>query len=335
MKKKNHKRIKILCLKNFIYIVFVAIVSLVTVTIVSNIRNDNVKRKAEASIVYSSEQKPASMYDDKGNAIITTTYNGMEIPTVDEIDGGMFEDEDTGVSDSNYSYEDMGSVETFPTSTPESFRDATLGLCIYASNKYGAQCVSLSRSFWWSYANRDVSTCGTGMAKGMMNCADENAGDDFLVFWGNQGIKDGDWIVSDGGQYGHICMALGETNDGYVACLGENQGGRTCDKGGSATNIINFNIKNVIGYYRPKAYIKPEPTPIPVSNCVTWQVKEGDTMGGIMLSCEGVIKYGEVMNEYAKTWYSLIMNPGFSVYDGWSSKNGVGLYVDDTIEHRI
>ena len=37
----------------------------------------------------------------------------------------------------------------------------------------------------------------------------------------------------------------------------------------------------MIGYYRPKAYIKPEPLPEPVSNDEIYIVKKGDTLGGI------------------------------------------------------
>ena len=190
-----------------------------------------------------------------------------EIPTVEEVDGGLFEDVNTGFSVLEGEYDDLGAtVETFPTSTPEAFRNATLGHCIYASNRWGAQCVSIARSFWFSYANRDVSTCGTGMAKGMMNCADQNAGDDFVIYWKDdyRKIQAGDWLVFDGGQYGHVGMALGPVSNGYVALLGENQGGRACEGGGAATNIINISIKNLIGFYRPKAYIKPEPKPEPI-----------------------------------------------------------------------
>ena len=53
------------------------------------------------------------------------------------------------------------------------------------------------------------------------------------------------------------------------------------------------------------------------------------------MECENTIKYGEAMNEYAKTWFSLIYNKGKSVYDGWTSPSGVGLYENDDIEHRI
>lgn len=241
-----------------------------------------------ATIEYSEEQKPAMVEDDRGEIV-----EEESIPTVEEIDGGRFEDIDTGVSALDGEYEDLGaSIETFDTSTPEAFKNATLGKCVYANNRFGAQCVSLSRSYWWSYANRDVSTCGTGMAKGMMNCAEQNAGKDFLIYWKNDAgkIQAGDWLVFDGGQYGHIGMALGPVTNGYVTLLGENQGGRPCDGGGAATNIINISIKNLIGFYRPKAYVKPEPkpeptptpTPVPTPEAISYKVKKGDTLGQIL-----------------------------------------------------
>ena len=224
--------------------------------------------KVKATITYSEQEVPALIETKDGEYLELGEIEGEAIPTVEEVDGGMFEDEITGLSIIEGDYEDLGAtIEIFDTTTPEAFKDATLGQCIYASNRFGAQCVSLSRSFWWSYADRDVSTCGTGMAKGMMNCAEQNAGDDFDIYWADSAwdIQAGDWLVFNGGQYGHIGMALGPVANGYVALLGENQGGKACEGGGAATNIINISIKNLIGFYRPKAYIKvvPEPEPEP------------------------------------------------------------------------
>ena len=283
------------------------------------IKDGEITIQTKSTIELSTEQIPAIL-DDRTE---------LDVPTVEEIDGGKLSDE----------FEGLGAVEIFDTSTPEAFKEATMGKCVRADNKYGSQCVSLARSFWWSYANRDVSTCGTGMAKGMMKCAGENAGEDFLILWKEnvQTIQAGDWLVFDGGEFGHVGMALGSPNNGYVALLGENQGGHSCAGGGSSTNIINISLKNLIGGYRPKAYIKPEPKPepIPISKCIEWGVKRGDTMSKIMLECEGTIVYGEPMNDYAKTWYSTIIKPNQSVYEGWISPSGVGLYTGDLIEHRI
>jgi hypothetical protein len=288
-----------------------------------------VEEPTKPTYTMSEEQIPAIMEGDQGELIEV-----YEIPTMEEVDGGLFKDKDTGVSTVEGEYEDLGWSETYNVSSPEAFKNDTLNRCIIANNYYGAQCVSLARVFWWSYADRDVSTCGTGMAKGMMNCYEENAGDDFLVFWGEDKneIQAGDWLIFTGGQYGHVGMALGPVVNGYVALLGENQGGRYCEGGGAATNIININIKNLIGFYRPKAYIIPEPTPEP-NKCEKREVYWGDTLGKIMEECLGEIKWNE-MDDYAKHWYSVKIKKFNTVYDGWKSKTGYGLFAEDIIEYR-
>lgn len=252
--------------------------------------NINIEQdKYNASIEYSEEPQPAYVEDDKGEIV-----QEEAIPTVEEVDGGKFEDETTGVSTVEGEYEDLGWSEWYPTETPQAFRNATLGKCIIANNRFGAQCVSLARVYWWSYANRDVSTCGTGMAKGMMNCAAQNAGNDFDVYWKDSAwkIQAGDWLIFDGGQYGHVGMALGGVTNGYVALLGENQGGSACQGGGAATNIINISIKNLIGFYRPKAYNKPAPAPTPApapapiptpAKELTYTYKKGDYFSKVLV----------------------------------------------------
>jgi len=335
--KKNKKSLNLTVLLSLIAAVLVA--SLVGIGV--NISIQPTDEGYTAEIEFSEEQLPAAIEGDQGEVI-----EDYEVPTVEEVDGGLFEDANTGLSAEDGEYEDLGaSVETFDTSTPEAFKNATLGHCVYASNKYGAQCVSLARSFWYSYAHRDVSTCGTGMAKGMMNCADQNAGDDFLIYWKNDAaqIQAGDWLVFEGGQYGHVGMALGPVVNGYVALLGENQGGRYCEGGGAATNIINISIKNLIGFYRPKAYIKPapkpEPTPTPTpapaeDKCKKREVVKGDTLGKIMKECKGKIQWGTAMNDYANHWYSTKLNKGHTVFYGWSHGTGYGLFYGDVIEYR-
>ena len=217
-----------------------------------------IEEPVKPTLVVSEEQMPGYITTDQGEVIEVD-----EIPTFDIVDGGQFKDIDDGLSETQGEYHDLGWAETYDVSSPEAFKNDTLNKCIYGRNYYGAQCVSLARVFWWSYADRDVSTCGTGMAKGMMNCYEENAGDDFVVYWANakDGIQAGDWLVFDAGMYCHIGMALGSPKNGYITLLGENQGGIPCDGGGAATNIINISLNNLIGFYRPKAYIKPVPTP--------------------------------------------------------------------------
>ena len=257
--KKTSKKPSLINLS--LYFIF-GLICLVAVCIGLNVKFNTPEEEIIITPHYtmSDEQIPGFIENDQGEVNL---IDG--IPTLEEVDGGRFEDKDTGVSEVEGEYADLGWSETFNISSPEAFKNDTLNKCIYANNKFGAQCVSLARVYWWSYADRDVSTCGTGMAKGMMNCWQENAGDEFEVYWpdSKSDIQAGDWLVFKGGQYGHVGMALGGLHDGYVTLLGENQSGIHCDGGGSATNIININIKNLIGFYRPKLYIKPvEPEPI-------------------------------------------------------------------------
>lgn len=212
-----------------------------------------------SSMVKSEEDVTTLIENDRGELEEET------LPTYEEIDGGAFEDKDTGLSLVEGEYAELGAIEVVDTDTPDAFRDSTYGRCIIANNRFGAQCVSLARAFWWDYAGRDVSTCGTGLAKGMMNCAEQNAGDDFKIIYDKSEIIKGTWVVTDGSSTGHICMTMGPVTNGYVACLGENQNGASCGEGigGSATNIVNLSMKNFIGGYIPKTYIVPEPTPAP------------------------------------------------------------------------
>lgn len=281
------------------------------------------------SMHLASKQQQALVENDEGEIV-----EDEDIVTVEEIDGNQLaeecgEDEECG----------KGTFIYAPTETFTTFKDYTLGNCYDVDGHYGAQCWDIASVFWMNYTNnaRTLSTCGTGAAKGAWNCKEQNAGSEFELVYNSKDIQAGDWIIFGSGQYGHVGMALGSYNNGYVTLLGQNQGGAACAGGGSATNIINISLKSFLGAFRPKTYIKPDPTPepIPISGCVEWHVERGDTMSKIMLDCEGTVVYGQAMDDYAKSWYSLVYKPNQSVYDGWHSSTGVGLYAGDDIEHRI
>lgn len=268
------------------------------------------------------------------DTILETEDGNIQVdqyPTVEAIDGG-------NINCENESECGLGQYIYAPTETYTQFKDYTIGKCWNTDGYFGSQCWDLGDLFWQNYAGRNLSTCGTGGAKGAWLCKDQNAGNEFDLITDKTQLQAGDWVIFNGGQWGHVGMALGSYNNGYVALLGQNQGGSPCEQGGSSTNIINISLKDFAGAFRPKTYEKPSPeptpSPIPTTGCDYWNVKEGDTMSGIMLTCENTVVYGEAMNNYAKTWYSLYAVPNQSVYDGWNSATGVGLYADDTIEHR-
>lgn len=259
-KKKTKKKANKFSLKYYLYIVLAVIASILLIYGI-NIKISHNENTKETTIVLGEEQIEPMIEGDLGE------YN-EEIPTVDEIDGGgLFKDTLEG-KEGDATYYEKGDLEEVDTSSPEAFKNSTLGRCLVFGNYYGAQCVSLARGFWLDYAGYDVSTCGTGLAKGMMKCWEENARDKFKTIWNTDEIQAGTWIVLDGATTGHICMALGKVNNGYVTCLGENQGGVPCEYGigGAGTNIINISVKNFIGGYTPIEYIEvPKVEPIPNS----------------------------------------------------------------------
>lgn len=274
--------------------------------------------ETEGSIELAEEQPMALVQTDE------ETVESQQLPVVEEVSGDEFSGEEV----------DLGEGAYYDFSTPTAFKNATLGACIDADGKFGAQCVDLFAVFHKEYTGKWADVCGTGAARGLWQCREQNAGDAYEIVTDPAALQPGDWAIFDGGTYGHVGMVMGPYNKGYVALLGENQGGGKCYGGGAATNIINMSTRTFLGAFRPKIYIqeeeeKPEQ---PVSkNCGQWTLSKGDTLGKIMFECEGKVEWGEAMNEYAKTWYSPAYG-GQVVYNGWyMSANGVGLYAGDTI----
>ena len=307
-----------------IIIVVISILSGVGIDLAVRPSDDGVVIDTSFSLHLSSTQLPALIEEDG------ETIEDDNIVTVEEVESNLeveCDGEECG----------LGKYIYAPTSTWQEFKDYTLGKCWNTDGYYGAQCWDLADLFWQNYAGRNFSTCGTGTAKGSWNCKEYNAGDEFELITNPTTLKSGDWLIFSSGKYGHVGMAVGNYNNGYIALLGQNQGGSSCEGGGAATNIINISLKSFVGAFRPKTYIEPEPEPepIPITGCIKWHVLRGDTMSKIMLECEGTVKYGEAMDNYAKSWYSLIVKPNQSVYDGWHSSTGVGLYAGDDIEHRV
>lgn len=219
-----------------------------------------------ATIELAPEQVPAVIETEEGEVEV------IEAPTIESIDGNQLLSED----------EDFGRGEYHDTSSPQAYKNAVLGKCIDVDGHYGAQCFDLANDFWQNYAGFSLSSCGTGAAKGTLNCIERNAGNAFEMIWDTHSLQAGDWVVFTNGQYGHIGMALGGYNNGYIALLGENQGGGACNGGGSSTNIINISLKNFGGAFRPKDYIIKEEKPAQPAGTVNYVYTPGDTFGQVI-----------------------------------------------------
>ena len=244
--------------------------------------------EVSASIELSEKQVPATIETADGDIEV------MELPTVEAVDSGNI----TSLVDCAEEEEEcgLGKFIYAPTETPQAFKDYTYGGCWDTDGSYNEQCFDLGDLFWQNYAGRRLTTCGTGAAKGTWagDCKFKNTGNEFTLVYESTQLQAGDWVVFNNGTWGHIGMALGGYNNGYVALLGQNQGGALCPGStmGGATNIINISLKSFAGAFRPNSYIvpdpepEPEPTPEPEKpvsgDTVTYTVKKGDTLGGIL-----------------------------------------------------
>lgn len=165
-------------------------------------------------------------------------------------------------------------------SSPESVYNSVIGQCVDFDGAYGSQCYDLMAYFHYVYTGRWLSTAGTGGAYGIWNARDyNNSGNEYELIYDTHSIKAGDWVIFHNGIYGHVGMALGGYNNGYVALLGTNQGGTPCAGGGAVANVINMSLASFSGAFRPRIWIHPDPTPEPISNIYV----EGDTFGQYLL----------------------------------------------------
>lgn len=275
----------------------------------------------KATITWAEENVPATIVEDG-------VEKTVDLPTIEFIDGVKLPD--GTLEDGQGAYHDTTTYMTY-------YNSVGIGACI--NNAFGAQCFALANDFWANYTGgRALSSCGTGAAKGTLNCWEYNAGDEFEMIWDVTKIQPGDWVVTTGGTWGHIFMAMGYYNNGYVAGFGQNQGGGYCPLGGAATNVANIGMSNFGGAFRPKTYVRPEPSPdpepspTPENDCKTWNVVKGDTMGAIMKTCTGSVNWATV-DAYADKWISQKVNPGKSVYWGWTHGTGYGLFSGDIIKY--
>lgn len=334
--------------------VIVAIIAGITGAIVNiNLENGKVK----ANIVYSSEEvAPKVMGDIEGVEYGRgeVKIDGETIPTVESVDatGPQVNPEDETPTECPDG-EECGRGATYPyvdTSTPQAFLNATIGGCYNVDGYYDEQCWDYEALFFLNYAGRTFYTCGTGAAKGAFadGCWQKNAGTEFEFTTDPTKIIPGAIVGFNNGTFGHVGTATGYYNNGYVTLAGQNQGGGLCPGStmGARVNVINISLKYFAGAFIPKTYLpvpdptpQPEPDPTPAPEpaedmCKKRVVKKGDTLGKIMAECRGKVEWGEAMNEYARHWYSVKYANYLTVYSGWASLNGVGLFAGDVIEYR-
>lgn len=278
-------------------------VALVAAAIAGAVVNINIENgKVKAEIIYSQEAITPEIVEglDKveyGQGEIKV--DGETIPTVEEVDstGPQVNPENETPTDCPEG-EECGRGAAYPyvdTSTPQAFLNATLGGCYDVDGYFNEQCWDYAALFFLNYAGRTFYTCGTGAAKGAFadGCWQKNAGNEFVFITNPAELQPGDIVGFNNGTFGHVGMATGYYNNGYITLQGQNQGGGLCPGStmGARTNIINISLRSFAGAFRPKTYIpkpqpqpspEPAPVPSPAEDTITYVVKRGDTLGAIL-----------------------------------------------------
>ncbi|WP_408912700.1 LysM peptidoglycan-binding domain-containing protein [Candidatus Nanosynbacter lyticus] len=142
----------------------------------------------------------------------------------------------------------MGSGVYYKTdlSSPAAFVNAMNGRGF--NEGYGLQCVAGFKQFMFSLSGRVVAT-RTGGASGYANQVGEIQALGFTWHAGQAGMKDGDWAIFGGGQYGHVAMYY------QGKFFGQNQGSGNIYVG-NAFNLMDLGgyHNSIIGYYRPNIW---------------------------------------------------------------------------------
>nr|DAO77394.1 MAG TPA: Cpl-7 lysozyme C-terminal domain [Caudoviricetes sp.] len=142
----------------------------------------------------------------------------------------------------------MGSGVYYKTdlSSPAAFVNAMNGRGF--NEGYGLQCVAGFKQFMFSLSGRVVPT-RTGGASGYANQVGEIQALGFTWHAGQASIKDGDWAIFGGGQYGHVAMYY------QGKFFGQNQGSGNIYVG-NAFNLMDLGgyRNSIIGYYRPNIW---------------------------------------------------------------------------------
>lgn len=244
-----------------VFKIILAVVAAIMVALVGGAVGLNIHTDESGETVVNLESNfSLELADEQVEATVETedgTIEIVDVPTVIAVDGDDL-GEDCGEN------EECGQGSYAPTDSPQVFYDYVIGKCWDEDGHYGSQCWDLGQLYWTNYAGRTLSTCGTGAAKGIWNCKEANAGEEFELITDATQLQPGDWLIFGNGKFGHVGMALGYYNNGYITLLGTNQGGASCNGGGSSANVINISLAHFSGAFRPKSYIiEPEPEPLP------------------------------------------------------------------------
>lgn len=265
-------------LKTIIAVVVIAVAAILGgLGVAINVGTDEHTNTPKIEIKYAEQSVPAEV------EIEGVDIDEAAVPTVESVDAEKVVETEC---DGEQECAKGAYLPSIDISNPSTFYNSVINQCIDFDGAYGSQCFDLMAYFHKVYTGRWLSANGTGAAYGIWDARGyNNQGDEYELIYNAQDIKPGDFVVFHNGVYGHVGMALGGYNNGYVTLLGTNQGGFACPGGGASANVINISLATFSGAFRPRSWIVPEPAPAPEpeqNNVVNYTYVKGDYFSGVI-----------------------------------------------------
>lgn len=164
-------------------------------------------------------------------------------------------------------------------SSPAAFVNAMNGRGF--NEGYGMQCVAGFKQFMFSLSGRVVAT-RTGGASGYANQVGEIQALGFTWHSGQGGMRDGDWAIFGGGQYGHVAMYY------QGKFFGQNQGSGNIYVG-NAFNLMDLGgyRSSIIGYYRPNIWANGSTASAPAAPAANSKAVDDNVVADVMRGVYG------------------------------------------------
>lgn len=238
MKRLGSKLIGFLANRLAVILVAAVVVLSATFVIVGKQAEDGSITLDGSKAKYSKATEKALCELAKKRETAITGIMGLDVP----------QDSGSGCEAPDKELAQMGSGVYYKTdlSSPAAFVNAMNGRGF--NEGYGLQCVAGFKQFMFSLSGRVVAT-RTGGASGYANQVGEIQALGFTWHAGQAGMKDGDWAIFGGGQYGHVAMYY------QGKFFGQNQGSGNIYVG-NAFNLMDLGgyRNSIIGYYRPNIW---------------------------------------------------------------------------------
>lgn len=146
--------------------------------------------------------------------------------------------------------------------TAAGFMGATINKSYDMDAMYGKTCWDYADYYWLNQVGRALDTGGTGQARGCWTVAaarKRNAGTNFDLITNKNDLREGDWIITNGGKYGHVGIVKEIVKKGVTVKLqGQNQGTFK-----TKVTVINFGLGDFLGAFRFKGWQQSEKSFLP------------------------------------------------------------------------